>query len=214
MAGAFGHCVDLVVLEETAVLRRQLHLLTAAALLAMPMSARSAGVATFRLTNTDPAGSTPVTEVLARVLPPGSVVPRDVDKDPPTILDASSGYTSSGFNPDDLQVLAGAGTTASGDPFQAIKLDFGAGGFAPGGRLYFQLNKSPSFEGLISLVLPTSVGNLALEAINVPVGVVTPAQAGGAQVPEPASVLVWTGLVAASFWHIRAFRRRSAALTA
>jgi hypothetical protein len=186
-----------------------LHLLTAAALLIMPLTtARAAGVATFRLTNTDPAGAAPVNEVLARVLPPGSAVPRDVDKDPPTILDAGTGYLSSGFNPDDLQVSIGEGTTATGEPFQAIKLDFGAGGFAPGGRLYFQLNKSPSYDGLITLVLPTSVENLAMEAIDVPPGVVPPGNPGGApQVPEPSSVLIWTGLAAAAVWRARAFRR-------
>lgn len=186
--------------------RRRLHLLTAAALLLWPLSARAAGVATFRLTNTDSAGSAAVTETLARVLPPGSVVPRDVDKDPPTIIDAATGYVSSGFNPDDLQVSIGEGTTATGDPFQAIKLDFGAGGLAPGGRLYFQLNKSPSYEGLISLVLPTSVENLALEAIDVPVGVVPPGNPVAPQVPEPASMLIWAGLAVAGVWRARAFR--------
>lgn len=196
------------------MLRRRSHLLTTAVLLAMPFTAQAASMATFRLTNTDPAGSAPVTEVLARVLPPGSIVPRDEDKDPPTILDPSTGYTSSGFNPDDLQVLTGEGTTSTGDPFQAIKLDFGPGGFAPGGRLYFQLNLSPAYQGLVGLVLPSSVENLAIEAINVPVGVVTPGQGEGWQVPEPASVLLWTGLGAVCFLLVRSARRqRAAALT-
>jgi hypothetical protein len=172
----------------------------------LPVSARAAGMATFRLTNTDPAGSAPVREALARVLPPGSIVPRDVEKDPPTILDPSTGYVSSGFNPDDLQVLAGDGTTATGDPFQAIKLDFGPGGFAPGGRLYFQLNKSPAYDGLITLVLPTSVENLAIDDIEAPTPPPPPPSDGGAQVPEPASVLIWVGLTVAGIWRARAFR--------
>ena len=78
---------------------------------------------------------------------------------------------------------------------------------APGGRLYFQLNKSPSYDGMISLVLPTSVENLALESIDVPVGVAFPTEPDGApQVPEPASVLVWVGLTAAGLWRARVFR--------
>ena len=194
---------------------RRLSLLVAA-LLILPGTARAAGMATFRLTNTDPAGAAPVTEVLARVLPPGTVVPRDVDKDPPTILDPSTGYVSSGFNPDDLQVSIGDGTTAAGDPFQAIKLDFGPGGFAPGGRLYFQLNRSPSYDGLIRLVVPTSVENLALEPLDVPVAAAPPFSqgGGGSQVPEPASVLVWAALTAAGIWRARAFRRLSSSGTA
>lgn len=190
-------------------------LLTAVALLA-PGGVGAAGVATFRLTNTDSTGATPVKEVLARVLPPGVVVPRNVDADPPTILDPSTGYTSSGFDADALQVLIGEGTTSNGDPFQALKLDFGPGGFAPGGRLYFQLNRSPSYDGLVSLVLPTSVENLALEAIATPPSSVGGSGGngggGGAQVPEPASVLVWVAVAGAGAWRVRVHRRAGAAV--
>jgi hypothetical protein len=184
--------------------------LTAVVLLA-PAPARAAGVATFRLTNDDPVGVAPVTEVVARVLPPGSIVPRDVDKDPPTILDPSSGYVSSGFNPDDLQVVLGDGTTATGEPFQALKLDFGPGGFSPGGRLYFQLNMSPAFQDMVRLVLPTSIENLAIESISVSDAAPTPTPAPPPQVPEPMSVLVWSILTGAGVWRARAFRRLRAA---
>jgi hypothetical protein len=186
--------------------------LTALALLA-PAPAGAAGVATFRLMNTDPAGSAPVTEALARVLPPGTVIARDVNTDPPSILDPSTGYVSSGFNPDDLQIVLGDGTTTGGDPFQAIKLDFGPGGISPGGRLYFQLNKSPSYDDMVRLVLPTTVGNLVIETIDDTAP--SPGEGaggdGGTQVPEPLSLVVWAALAGTGLWRARAARRLRAA---
>jgi hypothetical protein len=170
--------------------------------------ASASAVATFRLTNVDPGGTAPVSSVLARVLPPGAILPRDEAVDPPTILDPATGYISNGFDPDDLQVVLGDGTTPDGDPLQVVKLDFGPGGFAPGGRLYFQLNVSPAYEGMLRLILPENVANLAMESISVaappPSGPGTPPPS----VPEPRSVLVWMALPLLGLWRARAARHR------
>lgn len=174
--------------------------------------ARAAGLATFRLMNIDPQGAAPVTEVIAQVLPAGSVVPRDPSTDPSTILDPSTGWVSSGFNPDDLLLTLGEGTTSTGDPFQAIKLDFGPDGFAPGGKLFFQLNKSLAYDGLVRLVLPSTVTNLALERLDDLPSI--PDNGGGPpavpQVPEPAAVLIWVGGAAFGLHRWRRAPRRQA----
>lgn len=191
-------------------------------LAAAPAPAPAAGMAAFRLMNVDVAGSDPVREALAVVLPTGSVVPRDIHNDPPTILPASSGYVSSGFNPDALEVTLGNGEIEGADgnpePFQAIKLDFGPGGLAAGGKLFFQLKWSdtynPDVDGLIRLVLPVDVTNLAIETISLPDSNPDtgggPPSVPGSQVPEPAAVAVWSLAAAAmAGWRLR--RRRQAA---
>ena len=180
----------------------------AAVVLACGDIASASAVATFRLTNVDPDGAAPVSSVLARVLPPGSVIPRDETVDPPTILDPSTGYLSSGFNPDDLQVVLGDGTTPDGDPLQVVKLDFGPDGFAPGGRLYFQLNVSPAYEGMLRLILPENVANLAMESIEVAGPPPTDPGEPPPAVPEPRSVLVWMALPLLGLWRARAARHR------
>jgi hypothetical protein len=174
-------------------------LLAAVVLLAWGELASASAVATFRLTNVDEVGSSPVLSVLARVLPPGAVLPRDEDVDPPTILDPSTGYISSGFNPDDLQVVLGEGTTSGGELLQVVKLDFGPEGFAPGGRLYFQLKVNPTFGDTMRLVLPENVTNVAMEAISV----TPPPDVDPPQVPEPRSILVWMALPLLGLWRAR-----------
>ena len=206
--------------RRTTVLR-----LTAAVLLLGMTAARpsqAAGMAAFRLVNVDQSGADPVREALALVLPTGSVVPRDVDRDPPTILPAASGYSSSGFDLDRLEVSLGEGQLEKADggfePFQAIKLDFGPGGLAPGGRLYFQLQWSPTYDpdtsGLIRLVLPVDVTNLAIETIELPDDYNSGSGNGptgppmGGEVPEPATLVLWSLMAAgAGVWRLRRARR-------
>ena len=72
-------------------------------------------------------------------VPPGTVLPPDPLTSPLTVLNGSSG-----FNADDLKVSLGDGQTPAGDPFQALALDFGAGGLAPGWQLLFSMNRSPT----------------------------------------------------------------------
>ncbi len=186
--------------------------------------ARAAGMAAFRLTNVDQAGASPVREALALVLPTGSVVPRDVEQDPPTILPDSTGYISYGFDPTALEVSLGDGQLEKADgtfqPFQAIKLDFGPEGLTAGGKLFFQLKWSetynPDTSGLIRLVLPVDVTNLAIETIELPKdyptgptnGVGTGGTPTGGEVPEPATLALWS-LAAAGLGAWRASRKRS-----
>jgi hypothetical protein len=181
-------------------------LLAALITAALPSPADGAGMATFRLANVDPAGSDPVREAFAVVLPTGSVRARDVGNDPPTILDASTGFVSSGFDPEDLVVSLGDGTIDNADgttsPFQALKLDFGPDGLAAGGKLYFQLAWSSDYDpslGLIRLTLPSDVTNLAIETLDVS-GLPDPnGSTGGGnseppapQVPEPTTWAGWS----------------------
>ncbi len=171
------------------------------------LSVRAAGVATFRLMNVDSPGAAPVQEVLARIIPAGSIVPRNPSTDPPSILEPSTGYVSSGFNPNDLNLTLGDGTTSTGDPFQVLKLDFGTGGLAPGGKLFFQLNQSPNYDGLVRLVLPNSVTNIALERLdNPPIDLPGGGSNNPPQVPEPVSLLLWGGATGLALLRARAFR--------
>jgi hypothetical protein len=155
-------------------------------------------MASFRLTDTDLAGGTPVSSVLMSIVPPGAVVPPDPSISPLTVLPGSSG-----FNPSDLKVLLGNGTTPTGGDFQALKLDFGPGGFQPGGRLYFSLNLSPSFNGMLQLILPSSVTNLAIDSIPNNFG------SGGTNIntPEPMSIVLWSSAVTLGLVRARSFRR-------
>jgi hypothetical protein len=170
-------------------------------LLACCTTRTEASVMSFRLTETDSPGAAPVQRVLASIIPPGTVIPPDPATSPLTVLAGSSG-----FNPDDLKVSLGDGTTPSGTAFQALALDFGAGGLSPGGRVYFSLNVSPSFTGMLTLLLPSSVSNLAIESYTPPPGVGPIGGGTGANVPEPVSILMWTGV--ATFGLLRARSRR------
>jgi hypothetical protein len=160
-----------------------------AAFASRPTPAQASGLVKFRLTDTDSPGAPPVSTVLMSVVPPGSIAPPDPAVSPLTILSGSTG-----FNPSDLKVLLGDGTTPSGGKFQALKLDFGTGGLQPGGRLYFALNLSPAYSGLVSLVLPSSVTNLAIDSLPANFGNGGSTGSTGGNTPEPVSVVVWSSL--------------------
>lgn len=162
---------------------------------------RASSMVSFSLKNTDAAGASPVTSVLASIIPPGDVTPPDPSTSPLTILAGSTG-----FNVDDLKVSLGEGTTPAGDPFQALALDFGAGGFQPGGQLYFSLNLAASNDGVVNLILPSSVTNLTIASYSPPPGV-TPIDGGQNNVPEPMSILLWSGLAALGVIRARVYRR-------
>jgi hypothetical protein len=169
--------------------------------------------------NVDPPGTPPVREVLARIIPAGSIVPRNPVSDPPSILDPATGWVSAGFAADDLQLTLGDGTTASGEYFQALRLDFGPDGLAPGGKLFFQLNRDPSYEGLVRLILPTSVTNLGLERLDdvsygggtgTGGGTTDPGTPPPPQVPEPVSLALWGTVTALGLLRARRFRKTNA----
>lgn len=170
---------------------------------ARPTPVAASSIANFRLTDTDLAGAPAVSTVLMSIVPPGSVTPSSPSVSPLTVLPGSTG-----FNPDDLKVLLGDGTTPSGGKFQALKLDFGPNGFQAGGRLYFSLNLSPSFSGVLSLILPSSVSNLSIESLPDNFG----GGGGGGDVntPEPVSIVLWSSVAGLGLLRARAYRRSHA----
>jgi hypothetical protein len=164
----------------------------------LPAPASASGIVNFRLSDTDTTGAPPVSSVLMSIVPADSVAPTDPSVSPLTILSGSSG-----FDPSKLQVFLGDGTTPTGDPFQALKLDFGTSGFQPGGNLYFSLNLSPTYSGLVNLVLPSSVNNLTITSLPANFG------SGGGQTntPEPLSIVLWSSIAALGLVRARAYRR-------
>ena len=114
-------------------------------LAAPPSPAGAESITTYRLSNNNPAGTTPVTEVVAYVVPPGAINDKTVES-PLTILEGSSG-----FDPEALLVAVGNGEVPegqanAGDPVQGLALNFGPDGFAPGGVFNFSLNLNPAIS--------------------------------------------------------------------
>jgi len=135
-------------------------------LAAPPSPAGAEGITTYRLSNNSPSGTTPVKEVVTYVVPPGAINDKTVES-PLTILAGSSG-----FDPEALLVAVGNGVVPegqenAGDPVQGLALNFGQGGFAPGGVFNFSLNLNPAISDAPNLVLlPDSLAGLAIQ--NVP----------------------------------------------
>jgi hypothetical protein len=181
--------------------------------LAGPLSfASAAGLASFRLSNNNPSGTTPATSVIAGIIPAGAVEPPAPSLSPLTILAGSSG-----FNPNDLQVALGDGADPSGNPIQALQLNFGKEGFAPGGVLNFSLSLSPSFNNTLQLLLPPDSNGLQLLAFapTTTSGSSNNPPTGGSgttvnnSVPEPLSIAIWTSLAGLGWVRSRG-RKRSA----
>lgn len=188
-------------------------------LAARPSPVRAAGMipdttakAVYELTNSSPPGTPPVTKVVANVIPPGTVVPPDPGTSPLTILDGSKG-----FDQNNLKVLLGDGKTPSGDPLQALALDFGTQGFQPGGVLNFSVTLDKAFQGAPTLTLPDSPSFLAI--VHSANGPPQDGQtgSGGApltppsnQVPEPLTLVIWSsGLAGLGLLRARLYRRGS-----
>jgi hypothetical protein len=174
----------------------------------------TADTASYQLTNTNPAGTTPVTKVVANVIPPGTIVPPSADSSPLTILAGSSG-----FDQNNLNVLLGAGKTPSGGPLQALALDFGPQGFKPGGVLNFSLSLDQAFQGTPTLQLPTDGTATGLSIVQTATATPdvstqgsggTVALQGGttSAVPEPLSLALWsTGAMGLALIQVRRYRR-------
>ncbi len=135
-------------------------------MLAVPPSpAGAASITSYRLSNTNPAGSAPITEVVTYVVPPGAINDKTAES-PLTIMNGSSG-----FDPEALLVAVGNGEVPegqqnAGDPVQGLALTFGRDGFAPGGVFNFSLNLNPLIGVAPDLVLlPTSPAGLAIEDV-------------------------------------------------
>jgi hypothetical protein len=166
--------------------------------------------ATFQLSNTNPAGTTPVTKVVANVIPPGTIVPPNADSSPLTILPGSTG-----FDQNNLNVLLGAGKTPSGGPLQALALDFGPHGFQPGGVLNFSLSLDQAFQGTPTLQLPTDGTAAGLSIVQTQSATPDVSTQGSGQtvlstsaVPEPLSIALWSmGAMGLALLHVRRYRR-------
>lgn len=179
-----------------------------------PAPADASGLATFRLANIDAPGASAVQKATLRVIPAGIVPTEDSAGKPRTdsplkILPDSTGYKSSGLDLDGLKVFSGKGVTPEGDPFKVLQLNF-RDGFQPGGRLFFTVETtSPAEADLLRLVLPSSVHNLAIEALPTPAGVnpVSAAPPVAPTVPEPLSVLLWSTVALLGLARAHAFRR-------
>lgn len=186
----------------------------AAGLLLASPAAQAATTVTYRLVNNS-TSSTPLTQVVASVEPAGSVVAPSADVGPLTILAGSAG-----FDTNNLQVLLGDGTASDGSPLQALALDFGSAGFLGNGQgiLNFSLNLDPNYKGEApELVLPATLSDLTITRIvNSTPDPGTGGNNGGStptppQVPEPATVVVWSILAVGGLWRAKAARRRLAA---
>ncbi len=190
-------------------------------LVAISPATDAATTVTYRLVNNS-TGSAPLTQVVASVEPAGSVVAPSADVGPLAILAGSTG-----FDTNNLQVLLGDGTASDGSPLQALALDFGSSGFLGNGQgiLNFSLNLDPNYKGgAPELVLPASLSSLTITKIvnSVPdpgtggtpgggTGGGTNGGGGGTpppQVPEPATVVVWSILAAGGLWRVKSARAR------
>ena len=134
-------------------------------LAAPPSPAGAESITTYRLSNHTPAGTAPVTEVVAYVVPPGAINDKTVQS-PLTVLEGSSG-----FDPEALLVAVGNGQVPegeanAGDPVQGLALNFGQKGFAPGGVFNFSLNLNPDVSDAPNLVLlPDTPTGLAIQTV-------------------------------------------------
>ncbi len=141
-------------------------LLAAILSLAAPLlPAGAESITTYRLSNKSPAGTAPVTEVVAYVVPPGAINDQTVQS-PLTILDGSSGFDQAA-----LLVAVGNGAVPdgqanAGDPVQGLALSFGESGFSPGGIFNFSLSLNPLVSASPDLVLfANSPAGLAIEDV-------------------------------------------------
>jgi hypothetical protein len=189
-------------------------------------SASADSVASFRLSNTNPTGSAPIMTVFAGILPAGAVVP-PVGQDPnnpPSPLKILS--NSAGFNPQDFTVSTDNALTPSGQPIEALRIDFyhnnpnnpsdpnnvpkPGDGLQAGGVLNFSLNLSSTLTQPLQLLLPPDSNGLDLVSFGPtapdtpPPGSPPPTTGGGGQsVPEPLSVAVWVSLTGLAWIRIR-----------
>jgi hypothetical protein len=168
-----------------------------------PNASPATATATYRLTSITsiavPDANIPGPQVVAAILPPGSVVP-------PKLADGSEGSPltilpdSHGFDPNHLVVALKDGTSSTGQPQQMFGLIFYGQGLQPDGLLHFTLsidkalaNNPPQLQSLTSGISIT----LDQPATTPP----TDRGSGGGggsttgptdnQIPEPLSVILW-----------------------
>jgi hypothetical protein len=207
------------------VKRRPITLLAAAAVAAAlvsaswPAAARANGIvggtASYRLTTTqdipvpDPNANAP--QVVAAVVPPGTVVP-------PTQSDGTAGSpltilkSSTGFDQSQLIVALKDGTTTSGATQQLFGLSFFGNGFSRNGQLDFSLNLGNSVTTapqLQSLTPGVTIAALDTTSSTTTTSTSTPVVQNS--VPEPMSVVLWSAVAGMGLLRARRVRRRLAA---
>ena len=136
--------------------------------------ARASGIVTaeYQLTSTSdipvPSANATAPQVVAEVVPPGTVVP-------PTEADGTAGSpltilnTSSGFDQSQLIVALKNGTDSSGQTQQLFGLSFFGNGFSKNGQLDFSLNLGSSVTTppvLQSLTPGVSIAALPTESVH------------------------------------------------
>jgi hypothetical protein len=181
--------------------------------------ARGSGMATFQLINTAPAGTPAVNQVVATILPAGSVPDGTNPSSSANPFSVLSG--SSGFNVSNLVDFLGSGTLSNKEPVEVIKLQFDGAGFSPGGVVNFSLALDPGYTGPPpTLVLAPGTTGLSLLSYTPPGTPPTGSNTGGTptggggtttppttQVPEPVSIVFWSAAVGLGLIRARAFRR-------
>lgn len=153
--------------------------------------------ATYRLTSSTslpvPASDIQGPQVVAMILPAGSVVP-------PKQADGSEGSPltilpdSRGFDPNRLVVALKDGTSSTGQPEQMFGLVFFGQGLEPGGLLHFALSIDSALASTPPTLQSTTPGiSIVLDPTSNTNGT------GGdtpptANVPEPVSVVLWSAV--------------------
>jgi len=178
--------------------------------------ARASGIVTadYRLTSTSdipvPSPNATAPQVVAEVVPPGTVVP-------PTEADGTAGSpltilnTSSGFDQSQLIVALKDGTDSSGQTQQLFGLSFFGNGFSKNGQLDFSLNLGSSVTTppvLESLTPGVSIVALPTESDQSTAPVSGTRGHDGATVPEPMSVVLWSTVAGLGLFRARVLRRR------
>jgi hypothetical protein len=181
-----------------------------------PNASTSTATVDYRLTSSTsipaPAANLTSPQVVAMIVPTGSVVP-------PTQADGTEGSPltilpdSHGFDPSQLVVALKDTTSATGQPQQQFGLVFYGQGLQPGGMLHFALsvnsalvNNPPQLQSLtpgISIVpdapatnTPSAGGGTTSNTPGAGGGTTSGGQ-GGTEVPEPLSVVLWSAVVGA-----------------
>jgi len=183
--------------------------------LAAPITrADSINITTYSLTNNNPAGSAPLTQILAAISPIGAFDTTSTI----TPLQAGSDVTQYGLTSSFGNGTIPAGNPSAGQPLQVLQLDLANGGLAPGSSLDFALRMSQSYQGSAPTLSPITSG------VAFGTGVVSatndnPATTGtsitavdqvGSTVatPEPAALLIWSALASLGLFRARHWRQR------
>jgi hypothetical protein len=162
----------------------------------------STTTATYRLTSTTslpvPDASVQGPQVVAAILPPGSVVP-------PTLADGSQGSPltvlpdSTGFDPNQLVVALKDTTNSSGQPEQMFGLVFFGQGLKPGGVLHFALSVNSALASNPPVLESLTPG---VSIVPDPIATGTDGGSGsggttppvGNEIPEPVSMVLWSSV--------------------